>query len=364
MEYRVVTEGSTRLNAPAGGGVSKREEVFYNPHMALNRDITVALCRLLSPRSFLDVMAGSGARGIRVANEAGTDVVLNDLNPRAVKLIGENAQLNGVAVRVESRDARQLLSSERFDYVDLDPFGPPVAFVDAALASVRVGGVLGVCATDTSALCGTYPAACKRKYDAWPLRCDCYDELGLRILLGFIGRAALRFERGIDPLFCHSTRHYMRVQARVHGRHAQTQRSIGYLQYCPDCMWRGYAQLDGLVMLCGCGSRLKTVGPMWTGIFADPELCARLSETLAETGFGERLKAVKLADTVGAEQSVTVPYYDLHVMCSKLKVPARGMAEVEAEIKSGGGVFTRTHFNDTGFRTNLPADSFAAALKQ
>ncbi len=363
MEYRVVTEGSTRLNAPAGGGVSKREEVFYNPHMALNRDVTVALCRLLRPRSFLDAMAGSGARGVRVANEAGTDVVLNDLNPRAVTLIGENAKLNGVAVRVETRDARHLMSGERFDYVDLDPFGPPVAFVDAALASVRIGGVLGVCATDTSALCGTYPRACQRKYDALPLRCDCYDELGLRILLGFIGRAALRFERGIDPLFCHSTRHYMRVQARVHGRHSRTQRDIGYLQYCPDCMWRGYAQLDGLAVLCCCGRRLRTAGPMWMGRFADPELCARLSSALVEGEFGNRAKAVKLADTVRAEQDVTAPYYDLHAMCKRLRVPARSMADAQAAVKSGGGLFARTHFNDTGFRTDLPVGSFAPALK-
>jgi len=243
MDYDVLVEGSTRLKVPLGGGVSKDEEVFYNPHMRMNRDLTVALCRVLKPKSFIDVMAGSGARGVRVAKEAGVDVTLNDLNPKAVQLIRENAELNGVNVTVESKDARAVLVGQRFGYFDLDPFGPPVAYVDSVLSSARWGNIFGLCATDTSALCGSYPKACMRKYDAVPLRCDCYDELGLRILIGFIARSALRHEIGVEPLFCHSTRHYMRVQVRLGSRHQATMKEPGHLQYCCKCLWSGYRDL-------------------------------------------------------------------------------------------------------------------------
>jgi tRNA (guanine26-N2/guanine27-N2)-dimethyltransferase len=363
MEYGVVLEGGTRLKVPSAGGITSREEVFYNPHMRLNRDITVVLCRQQKAETFLDVMAGSGARGVRCAKEAGVRATLNDLNPKAVALIRENAALNGVDAEVASQDARQLMSMRRFDYVDLDPFGPPVAYADSAVSAVRLGGVLGVCATDTSALCGTYPGACMRKYDATPLKADCYGEIGLRILLGFIARAALRHERGIDPLFCHTTRHYMRVQVRVDGRHALAQEKVGFLQYCPACMRRGYAQLGDLERTCACGGRLRTAGPLWTGRFADDGVCAGLAGGLLEGEFQGRQESVKLVETVRDEQAISTPHYDLHKICKMLGIPAKGMDEAREIVSSGGRMFSRTHFNPTGFRTDMPLESLASALK-
>jgi tRNA (guanine26-N2/guanine27-N2)-dimethyltransferase len=275
MDYEVIVEGSTRLNVPKGGGLSKKEEVFYNPHMRLNRDITVALCRVLKPKSFIDVMAGSGARGIRVANEAKVDVTLNDLNPKAVGLIRDNAALNGVDVHVESKDARAALIGNRYGFFDLDPFGPPVAFLESVFSAARWGNFIGVCATDTSALCGSYPRACMRKYDAVPLRCDCYDEVGLRILLGFMARVALRHESGIEPLLCHSTRHYMRAQVRLGSRHQETLKSLGYMQYCFGCLRREYRHLWDLRKHASAGGRSRPPGRFGRGVSPTPRYAGR-----------------------------------------------------------------------------------------
>lgn len=143
-------------------------------------------------------MAGSGARGIRIAREAGVQVVLNDLNPMACDLSRRNAEANGVSCEVSNDDANHFLSDKKFDFIDVDPFGPPVRYLDAAIKALSKKGFLGVAATDTSCLCGTYPRACKRKYDALSLRTDYYDELGLRILLGFIARNAVRYDFGVD----------------------------------------------------------------------------------------------------------------------------------------------------------------------
>jgi tRNA (guanine26-N2/guanine27-N2)-dimethyltransferase len=363
MDYGLVTEGATRLKVPIGGGISKKEEVFYNPHMALNRDVTVALCRIIKPRTFLDLMAGSGSRGIRVANEAGIHVTLNDLNPKAADLVRENAELNDVNVDIEQVDARRLLAGRRFSYVDVDPFGTPAPYVDVAVSAVKAGGVLGICATDTSALSGTYPAACKRKYDAVPLRCDCYDEIGLRILLGHIARCAMRQERGVKPLFTHSSRHYMRVQVKVAGRPRETLKSMAYLQYCFGCGFRGYRRLGELASECGCGGVLRNAGPLWSIGFADPKLCGELAGELVEGEYACKSESVKLVETVGGEQAVHTPYYDLHKLCKKASVPAPRMDALADSVKSAGFTFTRTHFNPTGFRSDMPVDSITPLLK-
>jgi len=363
MEYGIVVEGGTKLKVPAGGGISKSEEVFYNPHMALNRDLTVALCRILKPKTFADVMAGCGARGVRVVNEAKVRVTLNDLNPKAVDLIRENAALNGVEADVECTDARSLLIGRRFDYIDLDPFGPPVAYVDSVLSAARWGNIVGVCATDTSALCGSYPKACVRKYDALPGRYDCYNEIGLRILIGFIARSALRHESGIEPLFAHCTRHYMRVQVRLTSRHSVSQRQISFLQYCPECMWRAYRNISNLESKCVCGGRLQTAGPLWNGAYADPQICESVSNEVLGRAYACRSEAAKLLGLVQGEQAVNLPYYDIHQLASRHSQEVPRMSDLGDQVRKAGCFFARTHFSNVGFKTDMPHESVTALLK-
>jgi tRNA G26 N,N-dimethylase Trm1 len=46
-KYVTVTEGAATVRVPAAAKVSREMEVFYNPVMKLNRDITVLLLRTL-----------------------------------------------------------------------------------------------------------------------------------------------------------------------------------------------------------------------------------------------------------------------------------------------------------------------------
>ena len=67
-----------------------------------------------------------------------------------------------------NKNLNVLLSENRFDYIDIDPFGSPVGFVDSAMRSIKNGGVVACTATDTAALCGVYPRVCQRRYGAIP----------------------------------------------------------------------------------------------------------------------------------------------------------------------------------------------------
>ncbi|MFH1788007.1 MAG: tRNA (guanine(10)-N(2))-dimethyltransferase [Candidatus Altiarchaeota archaeon] len=366
MQYVEVTEGETKLKVPEGKIRSKRDPVFYNPVMEQSRDLSVAVARILRPSSYCDVLAGSGARGIRIAREAGLGVVLNDLNPVACELASENAGLNGVSVEVSNDDANHFLSDKKFDFVDVDPFGPPVRYLDAAIKALPKTGFLGVAATDTSCLCGTYPRACKRKYDAASLRTDYYDELGLRILLGFIARNAVRYDFGVNFLFSHSTRHYMRSYAKLsRGSKGvrETQDNVSFIQHCFSCLDKSYRRLTDLERTCSCGGVLFTAGPLWAGRFADGDFCGKLEAELSSGVFNTQRDSIVLVRKVSGEQGETKPYFDLHKLCRVAGVSAPKTSDFADSLGKSGFSFSKTHFCDTGFRTDACASDLSKLIK-
>lgn len=274
----------------------------------------------------------------------------------------ENASLNGVSVSISNDNCNHFLSDKKFDFVDIDPFGPPVRYLDSAVRAMPKKGFLGVAATDTSVLCGTYPRACRRKYDAVSLRTDYYDELGLRILLGFIARNAVRYEYGIRVLFSHSTRHYFRAYVELSRGRAfavPTQDDIVFLQHCFACMERTYVKLGDIRELCSCGARLSTAGPLWSGSFADKDFCNRLAGELESGVFKTKREAVALVNVVREEQQAKKPYFNLHRMCELNGVPAPRMEKVFKDLFQAGFMAVRTHFEPVGVRTDAPAGVLA-----
>jgi len=156
--------------------------VFFNPTMELNRDITVAVLRAYQEReprvaTYLDGMAASGIRGVRAANE-GYDVTCCDTDSEAVALARQNLARNDLDGAATERNVNALLHEELFDIVDLDPFGTPIPFADAAFAQTR--NMVCVTATDTAPICGAHLNSGKRKYSAVPRNTDYHPEMGLR----------------------------------------------------------------------------------------------------------------------------------------------------------------------------------------
>ncbi len=367
MKFREKSEGATRLILPETEKLTKKNPVFYNPVMELSRDLSVSVAKLRKPATFLDALAGSGARGIRIRNEVGCCVTLNDANPSAAELIRKNAELNSLDVAVRNTDANIVLSEEKFDFIDIDPFGPPVRFLDSALRSVKHGGTLAVTATDTSALCGTYPRACKRKYDAASLRTDCYNELGLRILIGHVARAALKYDIAVSPIFSHCTQHYFRTYLHVSRSRKEANgvlKQMKYLGYCFKCLGRSYHAFDDLPVACGCGGSLRYAGPMWSGAFADIGFCRKLTAQITEDGYKTAKEAAKLVSLVEGEQEITLPYYDVHKLYRVMKARALSMEEIASVLRSEGFSAARTHFSGRGLRTDAKASDIYRILKK
>ena len=353
--------------------------VFYNPAMALNRDLAVLALQAhqrLVKRELVacEPLAGCGVRGIRLAKdvEGIRRVVTNDISSEATALVEFNVKLNDLAdkVSVANEDANLLLSRhaaprKRFDYVDVDPFGSPVLYIDSALRAVRDGGMLALTATDMAPLCGVHPKACIRKYGGKPLRTEYCHELAVRLLAGCLASMAAKHEIGVNPLLSYSEYNYVRTYATISYGAKQADKSIqaiGYLLHCFSCFHRETSK--GLTSLIKrncpeCGSRLQIAGPLWLGSLWDQKFCTRMMNEVRELNLPNKAKILNMLMLINKEINAPITYYVVDKMCDKFSLPSPPLSKVTTELKNKGFQAMPTHFNRRAVRT----DASATALK-
>lgn len=367
-----IREGDVRLVVPALSekGYSPSESpVFYNPHMELNRDITVAAVAAWvagktenSPQdreniTYLDSMAASGIRGIRIAREAGIDVTLNDFSETACSLIHENIRLNGLSgiARVSCKNVGILMHEQKFDIIDLDPFGSPAPFMDAAASGAR--GLLAVTATDTAPLCGAHLNSGMRKYGAVPLNTEYHAEMGARVLLGYMARILAMHDKAMKPLLTHVTRHYVRTYVSLaYGAKAADRAlgGVGFIGHCPFCgmveMKKGLASFPG--KSCPfCGRGIDTGGPVWLGSLHEKSFCEAVIAEIKKRTLDTGKKALKIIETCRDELDIPM-FYDQHKICKQTGISAPSMEEFLSMLREKGFAASRTHFNGTSFKTD------------
>ena len=357
--------------------------VFYNPAMALNRDLAVVALQTyqcISGRELVccEPLAGCGIRGVRLANEVEGigKVVINDISPEASRLAEYNAKHITAVKKIEvtNEDANLLLSRyaaprKRFDYIDIDPFGSPVPYLDSALRAIRDGGFLALTATDMAPLCGVHPRACVRKYGGKPLRTEYCHELAVRLVLGCLTMQAAKHDIGVKPVFGYSDYNYVRVYATVDYGAKQADTSIqnlGYILHCFSCFHREPAK-DVTVSQgqnCPeCGSRLHVAGPLWLGDLWNLEFCVKMREQVRNRNLQGKMKIFQMISLIVAEAEAPFTYYVVDRVCDKFNLPVPSLSKVMTELKNSGFQAISTHFSSKGIRTDAPARFVRQAIQ-
>jgi tRNA (guanine26-N2/guanine27-N2)-dimethyltransferase len=358
MKTTQIQEGQIKVIVPKGYKLDSKMPVFYNPVQVLNRDISVLLLNSFERKSekplhILDLLSASGIRGLRLKKEvANVDVTVNDYSKEAVKLIKKNAKLNKLKINIKNKPANVLLTELNiFDYIDIDPFGTPVPFLDATIKRLSPYSILGVTATDTSALCGAARKACLRKYGSKPLRNEFMHETAVRILIKKCQEVAAQFDVALIPIFVHSSNHYVRVylQKRNSAKKAdEILKQHGYILYCSKCCYRKTSTdlLKEKQNCLKCKSKLETAGKIWLGELWDKKLVKNMIKQ-AENGIYAK-QTLKLLEQISKEMKInTVGFYDLHTLAKKNKWSQ--VPKMETYLNKIKGA--RTHFRLTGIRT-------------
>jgi len=309
-------------------------------------------------------MTASGVRAIRYLVECPNveNVTASDVNPASVEFAKRMLELNNLAKGslIES-DANALLSTrrERFDLVDLDPFGSPAPFFENALRSIIDGGVLAATATDMAPLTGARPQACFRKYNIVPIRSEFGNEMAVRNLIACLVFVASRLELGIRPVFSHASDHYSRIYVRVsRGRKAANEsvKNVGFVEYCPKCLRRDPRErLADLHFECeDCGFRKKIGGPTWLGVLWDSACVKRMASFVGGVRSSRISHLQKLMFNV-EQECVAPPFYNRvdQIARSLVTNPPRIRSLLSA-LRDEGYLATVTHFHSNGFRTEAP----------
>ncbi len=385
VEKVTVTEGLTRLEIPKRterkGPKSSRTPGFFNPDMVVNRDMSVMMSRYLhyssreGPVAYLDLFSGCGAMGLRVAMESGAavDVTFNDRSSSALGFVKSNIALNrldagtGQPPKVICREAQSLLGDERFEHIDIDPYGTPAPFIRPAMSSLAFtrtvlgerGAVVSLTATDTAPLCGTYPKVALRRYRAVVRKTPFMKEVGLRVLIGYAVLEAAQLDLAAIPILSFYHGHFFRVFTGVRpGAEPANDLigSMGYIQYDPErYTWSilpyGRTDLpadrDGILL-----------GPMWMGDMVLPALRKNLSR-MSHPQFSQTTLRVlgKLTDEIE-----TRFHYEVNELASIAGVSTPRRDVLLSRIKDAGHRASVTHYSPTSIKTSASTEELVELM--
>ncbi len=348
---KIITEGKAKIlldKEREWAEVSSQMPVFYNPQMTMNRDISILLLNAAdkTDMQICDLLAGSGIRSIRFLLELKKgkikNITINDYDKESYEAIKKNLELNkikSVYINVTNKEADLLLiESSGFDYIDIDPFGTPNPFLEISVKRISRDGILAVTATDTSALCGTYENACKRKYWATPLRNELMHEIGIRILIRKVQLIGAHHKKALIPIFSYAGDHYMRIYLRCDKGKTKVDEVLKLHKHFHDTI-----------------NDIKDVGPLWTGKLWDEKLVKQMlkeadkSKIYSEAGkFIHEISREAEVDALGV-----VGFYDLPKISKLLKIHVPKKELVIGKIRKAGFKVADTHFARNGLKSDI-----------
>ncbi|KAK0704228.1 S-adenosyl-L-methionine-dependent methyltransferase [Apiosordaria backusii] len=286
--------------------------------------------------TILDALSASGLRALRYAHEIPflTKVTSNDLLKVATESIQRNAIHNGLVDKIHvshddalahmysvvvkelrkrsGRTGKAVVATDKYDVIDLDPYGSAAPFLDAAVQAIRDdGGLLCVTCTDSGVWASNgYPEKCYALYGGVPVKGWYSHEVGLRIVLHSIETAAAKYGLAIEPLLSLSVDYYMRVFVRVTRSPAMVKFQGGKNMVVYSCgggcgAWttqllmknkpapnkkgsgifykHGFTKAPTAPPLCEhCGSVTHLAGPMYAGRIHDPEFVQKVIDEANE----------------------------------------------------------------------------------
>ncbi|XP_043825653.1 tRNA (guanine(26)-N(2))-dimethyltransferase-like isoform X1 [Dromiciops gliroides] len=334
----------------------------------------------------LEGLAASGLHSIRFAKEVpGVQAVIaNDASSRAVDLIRCNIQLNNVSHLVQPNlaDARLLMyehqrRSQRFDVIDLDPYGSPATFLDAAVQAVSEGGLLCVTCTDMAVMAGNSSETCYSKYGAMSIKSKACHEMALRIVLHSLDLRANCYQRYIVPLLSISADFYIRVFVRVYTGQAKVKASASKQGFVFQCVGCGsfYLQRLGKAVNSGgrvkfsaatgppvgsecehCGQRHQLGGPLWAEPIHDPDFVGQVLAAISRnTGRFRTSARIRGVLSMVTEELPDVPlYYTLDQLSSTIHCNTPSLLQLRSALLHAGFRVSLSHACKNAVKTDAP----------
>ena len=298
-------------------------------------------------------------------------VVFLEMNRKAFSSLKKNVASNkvkGIALN-ESIQEFANTTKDKFDFVDLDPFGGVTPYIYDLMKVSKGGTYLMITATDTAVLCGADHKACVRLYDARPMHNELCQEVAIRLLIGYIARTAAQFNFGIEVMLSFSYLHYMRVFLRLrHGPQAalDSVRELGYAYYCNRCLYRSVhkSTLPEVGKCKLCGSDLDTAGKIWLGSLYQREttelMAGEMEKGVASGRFGA--KSLQFLNRISEEFDYPL-FYSVSRLTKKMGIGAVSPNLVIERLVKKGYHASKTHLGKNAVKTDADIETVKRCIK-
>lgn len=398
LYLRRIQEGGASIFVPDPNYYQERENeyfpaslpVFYNPLMEINRDISILTLKTYENQlndgtlRYMEGLAASGIRGFRIAKELDerVEVLLNDRNPQAAKLMEyNNSLLKKKRIKTFNKDVNFLChklaeEGKRLDVLEIDPFGTPTPFIHSAMNVLNPkNALLLLTATDLTILHGKYPNVALRKYGSKIIETPFSKEMGVRALMYTIGRIAGIFNRYIRPIFGLFLDNFVKIAVLISESKSKANalwKKIGWLSFCPDCYsFRcGKGITSGLEKVSQRGEsntheKIKIAGPLWLDPLFHKPFCEGLLHHLKDSSIKQRHSRKLRKFFRRALDGKDLPFfYDINRIAQQLSLPSPKVNAIIEKIKSKGYEAYRTHFKSTGVKTDASVDLIKREIKK
>ncbi|KAK5865353.1 hypothetical protein PBY51_019633 [Eleginops maclovinus] len=334
----------------------------------------------------LEGLAASGLRSVRFALEVPglRSVTANDFSTKAAALIARNAEYNGVRhlLSASCRDASMLMyemrgKKERYDVIDLDPYGSPSAFLDAAVQSVGEGGLLCVTCTDMAVMAGNSGETCYSKYGSVSIKAKYCHEMALRIILHSLDQRAGVYQRYIQPLLCVSVDFYIRVFVRVFTGQATVKNSASKQALVYNCVGCGSFHLQRMGRRTSngkhvkyssatgppvgphcdiCGQRHQLGGPIWAEPLHDVAFVQKVLDAVSvnPSRFGTSKRIEGMLSMVTEELEDAPLYYTVDSLSSTIHCNTPPLLQFRSALLHAGHRVSLSHACKNAIKTTAP----------
>ncbi|MFW6286109.1 MAG: hypothetical protein ACOC16_03230 [Nanoarchaeota archaeon] len=344
------------------GKISKNLKVFYNPLMKLNRDISLLVIQSYfnKPIHFCDPMAASGIRELRFLKtipQKFNKITLGDISKQAIKNIKKNFKKNKISTKklnIIHDNAINTINKNYYDFIEIDPFGSPVPFLDIATQKIKHNGILSITATDTAALCGTYPKTTLRKYNIKVEKTLFFEELGLRNLIAYCQIQASKYNKSITPLLSYSSGHYYKIFFKVEESKNKSLENIKKLKYIN---WNKKTQETVIEEF----ENKNSLGKTYIGSLNDKIFLEQIKKQIYLIKDNNNI--IKLLNSLYDEINI-VGYYNPHKFQKEYKFATNiKFNQIITKLQKKKYQVSKPHNNRLGIKTNCPYKDFIKILK-
>ncbi|XP_056136120.1 tRNA (guanine(26)-N(2))-dimethyltransferase isoform X2 [Lampris incognitus] len=334
----------------------------------------------------LEGLAASGLRSVRFALEVPglQSVTANDFSTKAAALISRNAQYNGVShlLQASCRDASMLMyemrgKKERYDVIDLDPYGSPATFLDAAVQAISEGGLLCVTCTDMAVMAGNSGETCYSKYGSVSIKAKYCHEMALRIILHSLDQRAGVHQRYIQPLLSVSVDFYIRVFVRVFTGQSIVKNSASKQALVYNCVGCGsfhlqrmgkrtshgkhmkYSAATGppIGPVCEhCGQKHQLGGPVWAEPLHDMAFVQKVLVSVSgnPSRFGTAKRIEGMLSMITEELEDAPLYYTIDHLSSTVHCNTPPLLQLRSALLHAGHRVSLSHACKNGIKTDAP----------